>query len=417
MTTHNRRYDVDALRVFAFGLLILYHVGMFYVADWGWHVKSAYQAEWLQLPMQLVNQWRMPILFVISGLAVSFVWGRYSPGELARRRIVRLGLPLVFGMAFIVAPQPYYEALSKGIIEPGFLDFMAKYLTFQDFPGEAWGGEEQIVWTWNHLWYLPYVLFYTLALLPVMAWLGGSGSAVRRRLVGLRGPWLIVAPVLPLLMYGLLVFPRFPYISHALLDDWYAHAMYGTFFLYGFVIGRDDGIWREFARLRWVTLAMAIGTFALYATQDIWVPAGDGNLPGLLQSLSVYLNRWLWIVAVLGWGHHLVRGPLPGLRYATEAVFSWYILHQTITVVAGFQLSKLELGPVVEPVLVVALTVGGCLVLHEFIIRRVSWLRPLFGMPRRRGGTSLVPAKTVQLHPSSRDKPAGAPSVASESST
>ena len=90
MTTHNRRYDVDALRVFAFGLLILYHVGMFYVADWGWHVKSAYQAEWLQLPMQLVNQWRMPILFVISGLAVSFVWGRYSPGELARRRIVRL---------------------------------------------------------------------------------------------------------------------------------------------------------------------------------------------------------------------------------------------------------------------------------------------------------------------------------------
>mgnify|MGYP001820327403 FL=1 len=33
-----RRYDIDALRVFAFGLLILFHVGMFYVADWGWHV-------------------------------------------------------------------------------------------------------------------------------------------------------------------------------------------------------------------------------------------------------------------------------------------------------------------------------------------------------------------------------------------
>ena len=46
---HARRYDIDALRVFAFGLLILYHVGMFYVADWGWHVKSNHQAEWLQL--------------------------------------------------------------------------------------------------------------------------------------------------------------------------------------------------------------------------------------------------------------------------------------------------------------------------------------------------------------------------------
>ena len=66
----SRRHDIDALRVIAFGLLILYHVCMFYVLDWGWHVKSTYQAEWLQWPMQFVNQWRMPLLFVISGLAV-----------------------------------------------------------------------------------------------------------------------------------------------------------------------------------------------------------------------------------------------------------------------------------------------------------------------------------------------------------
>ena len=73
-----RRYDIDALRVFAFGLLILFHVGMFYVAEWGWHVKSNYPVEWLQLPMAFTSQWRMPLLFMISGLAVSFIWGKYS---------------------------------------------------------------------------------------------------------------------------------------------------------------------------------------------------------------------------------------------------------------------------------------------------------------------------------------------------
>ena len=383
MTAPSRRYDVDALRVFAFGLLILYHVGMFYVADWGWHVKSAYQAEWLQFPMRLVNQWRMPILFVISGLAVSFVWGRYTMGQLARRRLVRLGVPLIFGMAFIVAPQPYYEALTKGIIEPGFLGFMGKYLTFQDFPGEAWGGEEQIVWTWNHLWYLPYVLFYTLALLPVMAWFDGSGSGMRRRLQALRGPWLILAPIVPLLLYGQFIYPRFPYISHALLDDWYAHAMYATFFLYGFIIGRDPGIWAEMARLRWYTSVLAILSFALYLSRDSWVAEDAGLLVDLAGSVTIYLNRWLWIVLVLGWGHQLVRGPLPGLRYATEAIFSWYILHQTITVVAGYELSRFGLGPVLEPALVLGITVLGCLVLHEYLIRRVNWLRPLFGMRRQ----------------------------------
>ena len=36
----DRRYDLDWLRIIAFGLLILYHCGMFYVT-WDWHVKSS----------------------------------------------------------------------------------------------------------------------------------------------------------------------------------------------------------------------------------------------------------------------------------------------------------------------------------------------------------------------------------------
>ncbi|MGK0439153.1 MAG: hypothetical protein ACJATK_002111, partial [Paracoccaceae bacterium] len=59
-----RRYDIDALRVLAFSILILYHIGMLYVADWGFHIKSAYQYEWVKYPMLLVNQWRMPLLFL-----------------------------------------------------------------------------------------------------------------------------------------------------------------------------------------------------------------------------------------------------------------------------------------------------------------------------------------------------------------
>ena len=55
MTTPSnaRRHDIDALRVIAFGLLILYHVGMVYVDDWGFHIKSPHQWEWLQWPMVL----------------------------------------------------------------------------------------------------------------------------------------------------------------------------------------------------------------------------------------------------------------------------------------------------------------------------------------------------------------------------
>jgi hypothetical protein len=33
-----------------------------------------------------------------------------------------------------------------------------------------------------------------------------------------------------------------------------------------------------------------------------------------------------------------------------------------------------------EPALLLAGTVGGCLLIHELLIRRVRWLRPLFGL-------------------------------------
>src|SRR3546814_1045877 len=70
VATMPRRHDIDALRVIAFALLIVYHVGMVYVAEWGFHVKSDYQAEWLQRPMIALNRWRMPLLFMISGIAL-----------------------------------------------------------------------------------------------------------------------------------------------------------------------------------------------------------------------------------------------------------------------------------------------------------------------------------------------------------
>ena len=59
---YGRRYDIDWLRTLAFGVLILYHTGMYYVADWGWHIKSEHTFAWLQDVMMLTAPWRMSLL-------------------------------------------------------------------------------------------------------------------------------------------------------------------------------------------------------------------------------------------------------------------------------------------------------------------------------------------------------------------
>lgn len=374
-----RRHDIDALRVFAFGLLILYHVGMFYVADWDYHIKSQYQFEWLQLPMVFLNQWRMPLLFLISGLAINFVWGRYSVAVFARRRVVRLGLPLLFGMAFVVAPQPYIEALSKGVIEPGFLSFMGDYLTWQKFPDGAWSDTRIATWTWNHLWYLPYVLAYTLVLIPIAIFLDGAGAVLRKAFAGLRGPWLFIVPIVPLMLAGLFVYPHFPYMNRGFFTDWYAHAHYFTFFLLGYLVGKDIDLWRSIARIRFAALVTAIVLFAMYMNREILVNSLSGDYRVFVELLIIYLNRWSWVLVVLGFGHQYLNRPMSWLPYATSAVFAWYILHQTIIIIAGWHLTPLSLGPVLEPLLVLAITVLGCAAGYHYIIRRVRWLQPLFG--------------------------------------
>ncbi|MCG8465882.1 MAG: hypothetical protein MI750_13695, partial [Xanthomonadales bacterium] len=57
----------------------------------------------------------------------------------------------------------------------------------------------------------------------------------------------------------------------------------------------------------------------------------------------------------------------------------------TLTVGIGYGLARWSWlqnhwAPVLEPILLVSLTILGCLVLHEFVIRRVNILRPLFGL-------------------------------------
>jgi len=64
----------------------------------------------------------------------------------------------------------------------------------------------------------------------------------------------------------------------------------------------------------------------------------------------------------------------------------WYILHQSVLIAALFWLKPLHFGPVVEPLLVLVATVAGCLLLHECLIRRVRWLRPLFGLKANKTG-------------------------------
>ena len=386
----NRRHDIDALRVLAFGLLILFHLGMLYVGpadDWKFHLKSSYIANWLAYPMLASSFWRMDLLFLISGMAVHFLRGRLSLPRLAWKRTVRLLLPLLFGMAVVIPIQPYVQGVDNGLVQPGFGHFLLRYWTGGPWPAGAFDGW-QYGFTWNHLWYLPYVWIYTLLLLALLPALESpQGQRVIAAVHRLRGWPLLVLPALPLFAYNLLLAARFPQ-NHAVIGDWYAHAGYVTMFFYGYAIGTHPALWTELARLRRRSLGMAVFCFAVFVLLDRlgdlvdisgWSTSSIAVGHLCMRALH-FLYTWSAIAAVLGWGHRYLNRPFRWLPYAREAVFPWYILHQSVLLAVAYGLIPLKLGPVLEPTLMLLGTVGGCAALHELVIRRTRWLRPLFGL-------------------------------------
>lgn len=380
-TLFTRRHDLDWLRVIAFGLLIFYHVGMFYVT-WGWHVKSQYAGPLIEPLMTTVNPWRLALLFFISGVAVRFASDKSGVLRFTGSRALRLGVPVIFGMVMVVMPQSYFQLRQAGIIEPGIAAFYPRYLA-----GDPAFGI--MTPTWNHLWYVVYLLVYVLLLAPVLPLLRRAADGTPGQGLGWiasRPARLILLIALPFIAYEYLLTPHFP-TTHDLIGDWANHAHRFSVFLLGYFAAKNPAFWQGVERALPAALVTAIGLWVLgSAAEALWPTIGNTLLGASLTfsepALKV-LYAWTVILSLLGHGQRYLNRPGKVLKYLTGAVFCYYIVHQTITVSAGYWLTEnFALGPVIEPVLVIAATVLGCALSYE-VIRRIPGLRLAFGIRAR----------------------------------
>ncbi len=376
----SRRHDLDALRVLALISLIAYHCAMLYVAEWDWHIKSTYLAEWLQWPMLAMNRWRMALLFLISGLAIGLYQPARHPGRFALARTWRLFVPLVFGMFVTVPIQAYCQGVTNGTIDPGYGAFILRYWQVQPWPAGGWDGAESGI-TWNHLWYLAYLWIYTLALTALLPLLESApGRRLQAWLGGLRGVALVLVPAVPLVVYIVVLMPRFE-ATNALLDDWFQHAQFFTVFVYGYALARSEAFWSELARLRrplgWAAVAM-IAVYVPILKSDIEFGEVALTVVRCLRGVLV----WTVLLAILAWSRHTLDRPFRWLPYASEMVFPWYVIHQTATVAIAYWLVPMRVGAALESTLVVGGTLAACLLGGE-IVKRIGVLRPLFGLKWR----------------------------------
>ncbi len=382
-TGQPRHYYLDWLRVLAFGLLIFYHTGMFFVG-WDWHIKNNRLSETMELPMIFSGQWRMSLLFIISGAAVFFALRKRTTGQFAKERLKRILLPLAFGMFVVVPPQIYFERLTQGSTF-SYLEFYPSVFRFQPYPEGSF--------SWHHLWYLAYIFVYSLVGLPLFHyWNSGKADRIAGKLARwLSKPLALWLPACWLLAGDAWLEDRWP-SSHDLIFDWANHFQYFSLFLFGYFIAWQPVLAESVQQQRKVSLTIGLTTLTiLYAF--FWLDWQElEGLQDTIYGIIKFINIWAWLLIILGFGRALLNRNSAFLRYANEAVYPFYILHQTIIICLAYPMITWDLSIGVKFGLISAGTFVIAWILYEGLIRRVNLLRPLFGL-KMRGQRSSQTAK------------------------
>jgi glucan biosynthesis protein C len=358
----SERYDfLDWLRVIAIFVLLFFHTGMMFVG-WGWHVTNEQTIDGLVIPMDISHRLRMPLLFVIAGAGMWFALRRRTGAQLFKERTVRLLVPLLVGMFLIVPPQVFYERLFQGKWDGGYARFvLERTLQFQPYP--------QGDFSWHHLWFIVYLYVYVPLLLPAMVWWKRAAARLQP------GPWLY-ALALPLGINEALLKPLFPE-AHNLVSDWYVFNHYLLFTIYGFVLASMPNVWSWIASQRHRLMVTGAAT---YVVATILFTKGVIHRDTPTDAFIATAFTWACVLAFIGYGHQHLAFSNPLLRWARDASYPIYILHQTLIVAIGYYVVQASWSPWVKYWTVLAATMVSCGLLYELVVRRFGVTRLIFGM-------------------------------------
>ena len=342
-----RRHDIDWLRVIAIGLLLVYHIAIVF-QPWALFIgfiQSDGPLEGLWKPMTMLNVWRIPFLFFVSGMGFYFAMRKRNWKQLLVERTKRILMPFIFG---IVAITPLHM----------FIFQKYYHMPMGYYPHQG------------HLWFLGNIFVYVLLLLPILYYLKKHENckikSVLSALMSHPGGPLLIS--LFFVVEVLLVKPQ--------LFALYAQTWHGFFngflaFFFGFLlVYSGKTFWLTVLKWRWLYAGLAL---ILYAVRFVLFAT---EAPGYLMAIESNC----WIFGVFGFGYKYLNKPSKVLNYLSQAAYPVYIIHMFVLYAGAMFILPLNIPIMVKFISIVVFTGLACYLVYEYIIRRIGFLRPLFGL-------------------------------------
>lgn len=378
----SRRYDLDWLRVFAFGILIYFHTAIIFVPEGIPMIRNGELSGPLQVFVNISAQFRLSLLFFISGVGVAFARRRRSTREFILERSQRLLVPLLLSIAVVVPPMVYTEKVFIGQIDSSFWAFYPQYFTQGVYPDGHF--------SWHHLWFVAYLYLFCLLGTHLFTWLEkNNGQRLEALTKALEGYWIFL-PLLPLWCVELFLRPLFPGFRD-LIHDWASFSHWFIVFVCGYLVSNKESLLKFATDIRYVSLSLAAATtviaYLIFGSMNFDVPMSDPRLVPkyILYSILQVVMVWSAILACLGIAGRFFRFPGRVLGYLNEAVYPLFILHLPFIVVIGFWVVQWDWSVFAKYLFITNMTTLLIVTIYHFFIRPFTIMRFLFGVRPRPG--------------------------------
>ena len=366
--------ELDWLRVILIFAVFIHHVCMPFNGD-NWHIMNTESSKLLDDVMVYFEQFRLPTLFFISGVGAVILLSKISVKKFASDKLLRLLIPLIVGVLFVVPPQSYIENISQ-------------YESFwQAYPSLA------LNLSTNHLWFIEYLIVFSLLAIPLNTFLNTKASTkVFKYIIKLTkfkgGLFLFVSLLIVIKISFSLFFPS----DDNKIENLSSSSYYLFFFITGMIFVANKELWQRVCEHRLyhliILLISTVIFYGYYYSPDL-SDYLSLNVRWSIWWLVCCLVSWSALLTILGYAQFYLNKTPQWLRLSNELIYPFYIFHQTVIVVIGFYVINWQTSILIKIISLLFLslitTCGICL----FIIKPFNLFRFLFGL-KLKGKTKLL---------------------------
>ena len=361
-----RHYFIDWLRIGLIFSVFLYHIGM-YFNSWSWHVKSDKPLIFLEPIMDWLHLWRMPLLFLVSGVGTYYALGFRTIKRYLKERFTRLFIPFFVGLFTLVPVQVYIERITS-------------YNSLGHFYMHMFDGIYPLGnFSWHHLWFLIYLFLISLLISPFLNYIRSNKfEKIKHWILRIASTKLGLNWVVLILVLSQYILRQyFSKSTHGLIDDWAYFTYYLLFFLCGLVLFTSKTVINALAVYRrlyfYQTLVFSI---LYYAVNYLMEPSSLRYYIYLVVSIVV---SWSCGITAIGYAKVYVNKDNKFRKPLNTAIYPFYLLHQPIIVVLGYFLLKCNLPILIQVVLLTVFSLLFTIGIYVLLVRN-NVLRIVFGL-------------------------------------